>query len=80
MAPEDSGFRTLCPTRWTVRASSLQSIIQNYSVIQCSLESFADMAKQDPEMSARCIGVASQVQSFEFFFGVTLGEKGSPPS
>ena len=75
MAPEDPGFRTLCPTRWTVRASSLQSIIQNYSVIQCSLESFADMAKRDPEMSARCTGVASQFQSFEFFFGVALGEK-----
>ena len=76
MAPEDPGFKTLCPTRWTVRAASLQSVMRNYSVIQSSLDSFEDMTKRDPEMSARCAGVASQFASFDFFlFGVALGEK-----
>ena len=28
MAPEFPGFRTLCPTRWTVRASSFESILE----------------------------------------------------
>ena len=32
LAPSESGFRTLCPTRWTVRADSLASIRKNYSV------------------------------------------------
>jgi len=27
------GIRTLCPTRWTVRAQSLQSIIANYEIL-----------------------------------------------
>jgi hypothetical protein len=72
IAPEEPGFRTLCPTRWTVRASSLRSIIQNYSVLQCS---FADMAKCHPEMSALCSGIAAEFNSFNLAFGVALGEK-----
>ncbi len=31
---ETSGVRTLCPTRWTVRAESLASILDNYENIQ----------------------------------------------
>ena len=33
------------------------------------------MATGDPEMSSRCSGIASQFHSFDFFFGVFLGEK-----
>ena len=40
LAPSESGFRTLCPTRWTVRADSLASIRKNYSVLQSSLDTF----------------------------------------
>ena len=29
--PDTPGFQVLCPTRWTVRASSLKSILDNYS-------------------------------------------------
>ena len=75
IAPEQPGFRTLCLTRWTVRASSLNSILQNYTVIQKSLHTFADSASRDPEMSARCTGVATQFEQFNFLFGVVLGEK-----
>ena len=75
LSPEEPGFRTLCPTRWTVRSSSLQSILRNYSVLQASLASFADTAKRDPEMLARCAGIAAQFQTFNFLFGISLGEK-----
>ena len=34
LAPDTPGFRTLCPTRWTVRADSLQSVLDNYEVLQ----------------------------------------------
>lgn len=34
LAPETPGFRTLCPTRWTVRANSLQSVVDNYIVLE----------------------------------------------
>lgn len=27
LAPDSPGFRVLCPTRWTVRAASLQSVL-----------------------------------------------------
>ena len=74
IAPEEPGFRTLCPTRWTVRAASLQSILSNYSVLQDSLANFADMAKNDHEMSAKCMGVGAQFSSFNFLFGVALGQ------
>ena len=52
LSPEETGFRTMCETRWAVQSSSLQSILRNYSVLQASLASFAEMAKRDPEMSA----------------------------
>ena len=61
IAPEQPGFRTLCPTCWTVlRASSLNSILENYTVIQKNLDTFADSASRDPEMSVRCTVVATQ--------------------
>ena len=34
LAPDSAGFRVLCPTRWTVRASSLKSVLDNYAVLQ----------------------------------------------
>lgn len=34
MAPDQPGFRTLCPTRWTTRAASLTSAKDNYAVLQ----------------------------------------------
>ena len=34
VAPDCPGFRVLCPTRWTVRGESLQSVIANYCVLQ----------------------------------------------
>ena len=73
MAPGTPGVRTLCPTRWTVRADSMQSIIQNYSVLQDLWEQAADIV-HDTETIARIRGVASQMQCFEFFFGLVLGE------
>ena len=34
LAPETPGFRVLCPTRWAVRAASLQSVIDNWIPLQ----------------------------------------------
>ena len=30
LAPDTPGFQVLCPIRWTVRANSLQSVIDNW--------------------------------------------------
>ena len=34
LTPETPKFRVLCPTRWTVRAAGLKSILDNYTVMQ----------------------------------------------
>ena len=42
LSPETMGIRPLCPTRWTVCAESLRSVILNYSVIHSVLEEIID--------------------------------------
>lgn len=62
MAPDVPGFKTLCPTHWTVRASSLKSVITNYT-------------SSDSDTRARLIGVESMMTLFNYFFGIVLGER-----
>lgn len=72
LAPDTPGFRILCSTRWTVRAASLQSVLDNYQVL---FEVWEDAlgSKLDGEMRARIIGVDAQMHTFDFLFGVSLG-------
>ena len=73
LAPETPGFRVLCPTRWTVRAASLKSVIDNYEVLLGVWEE-AQSGRLDGEMKARIIGVETQMHTFDFLYGVFLGE------
>ena len=68
------GIRTLCPTRWTVRADAFASISENYQALQATWDSAKQVTK-DTEMKARIIGVALQMQKFDYFFGIELGRK-----
>ena len=34
LSPSSPSIRPLCPTRWTVRAESLRSVIANYEILQ----------------------------------------------
>lgn len=72
LAPETPGFRVLCPTRWTVRAASLQSVVDNYEVLLHVWQE-ALGGSLDGEMRARIIGVETQMMTFDFLFGVLLG-------
>ena len=54
-----SSVRTLCPTRWTVHAESLASILSNYGNIQLLWETVVH-ATSDTEIKVRIQGVASQ--------------------
>ena len=67
------GIRVLCPTRWTVRAHALKSIISNYKVLQSTWEE-ATTVTQDTEAKARIQGVSTQMRKFEFLYGTLLGE------
>lgn len=73
VAPGNPGVRVLCPTRWTVRADSMHSIIQNYSIIQRLWDEAVEIV-HDSETIARIRGVASQMQTFDFYFGLVMGE------
>ena len=67
------GIRVLCPTRWTVRARALQSIIANYTALQLLWEESLTFVK-DTEMKSRILGVSSCMEKFDYFFGISLGE------
>ena len=63
LAPDTPGFRTLCPTRWTVMADSLKSVIDNYCVLQQLWEMSKDYVS-DPAIKSRIIGVQFQFKTF----------------
>ena len=44
-SPNLPGFRTLCPTCWTVEGELLQSVVDNYSVFQSLWEEVKDITK-----------------------------------
>ena len=44
-------------------------------MLKTSLDAFTCVAAPDMEMTARVNGIASQLDKFDFFFGVFLGEK-----
>lgn len=73
MAPDTPGIRVLCPTRWTVRAEALRSILENYQVL---LELWIESVHivKDTEMKARIHGVELQMKSFNYFYGVIFGD------
>ena len=45
LAPDVPSLRTLCPTRWTVKASSLESILNNSYVFQALWEEAKEIAQ-----------------------------------
>ena len=71
--PGTPGFRTLCPTQWTVRGSSLESVRINYKVFHELWEEAKDIVK-DSETRARIVGVQFYMKSFDYLFGMVLGE------
>ena len=73
MGSDTPGVRTLCPTRWTVRAESLSSILANYDHILLLWETGVHETS-NTEMKARILGVRSQMQSFNFLFCIVLSD------
>ena len=65
------GFRVLCPTRWTVRAESMKSILDKWVVLQQVLDESFD-GSLEPEIKGKIIGVKSQMNTFNYFYGVTI--------
>ena len=61
----------MCPTRWTVRGGSLQSVIDNWNVLQELWDECLE-TKLEPDIKGRIIGVKHQMGSFDYFYGVYL--------
>ena len=56
-----------------MRAKSLKSIQSNYSVLQGLWQAVLD-DNVHPEVRTRVIGVQTKMESFDFFFGISLAE------
>ena len=65
------GIRALCPTRWTVRADSLQGILANFETLQSVREEALEYVK-DNDMKARIRGVSTHMRNFDIFFVTML--------
>lgn len=72
-ADDTPNLRTLCPTRWTVRATSLASILANYDHLLTLWEA-AVTKTSDTEMKARIQGVNAVMQHHKFLFALYLSE------
>ena len=72
LASDSPGIHVLCPTRWTVKAEALKSILDNFNVLLELWDESLEVIR-DTDMKARIQGVAAQIKTFDFFFGVSLG-------
>ena len=71
---EGTGIRSFCPTRWTVRADSIVSILKNYEVLKKLWDECLE-SKLVPEVKGRIIGVKAQMSTYDMLFGLKLSEK-----
>ena len=72
-SPTTPGIYLLCPTRWTVRADALRSVLNNYSALISTWEQSSE-GNRDTELKGRLGGVGHRMTKFCFIFGVALGE------
>ena len=69
---EAKGILGLCLTRWTVRASCFQQILDNYAALLQEWTIFLD-EKLQSDIRGRIIGCQVQMNTFDFF-GLNLGQ------
>ncbi len=56
-----------------MKANSLQSVVDNYEVLQ-SLWEESHVLSKDTDIRARIKGVEAQMKSFDFLFGIMFGQ------
>ena len=64
------GLRRLCPTRWTMRAASMDSVIKYYSVIIDTMEEVHRTTRDDYGLRAN--GILAALDKYEVYFGIKL--------
>ena len=71
--PEPEAEGILCPTRWTVRVTCFQRILDNYAALRQEWTIFLD-EKLQSDMSGRIAGCQVQMKTFDFSFALNLGQ------
>ena len=71
---ESRGVHAFCTTRWTVQGEALAAVINNHTELM-ELWDWSLTVLKDTEMKARIRGVQSMMNSFNFYFGCSLGER-----
>ena len=59
----------VCPTRWTVRHTCINSILKNYEVLKTALE---QIQKGRDEYAAKASGLLAHKEKFETYFALKL--------
>ena len=67
LAAQYPGFRTLCPTKWAVRRSSLRSIVDNWMPLQKVWKQSFEARASYPALRGIMIGVEAQMHYFDYF-------------
>ena len=65
----------LSKTHGTVRKNCLQRLIDNYEALMKVWIHYLDNRKMASELKGRIIGVKTQMESFELYFGLHLGAR-----
>ena len=70
LSPEANDLWPLCPTRWTVRSSSISAVLANYSTLSTVLEQINETGRDEYAVEAG--GLAKQLQTFNVYLGLKL--------
>ena len=68
----DANLRPLCPTRWTLRLRSLQSVKKSFKPLRAQLNLMATEMKNDRIIRAKVAGFSNEMNSFKFIFWLTV--------
>ena len=70
-----SDITELSQTRWTVRVTCLLRVIDNYEALMKVWIYCLGNGKMESELKGRIIGVKTQMESFELYFGLHLAAR-----
>jgi len=74
-ANSPNAIRPLCPTRWTVRFSALETILESYEEIIKALEEFSNLATISREQKSKSAGLLKTFLSGETYIAFNLSSQ-----
>jgi len=70
-SPQRRNLRPLCPTRWTTRHESINSILDNYTAVRDTLAEISECESSDAGTKAN--GLYTRMTTFLFYFSLVTG-------